>query len=247
MNNKLTQMMGVATVAMGLLGLASNALADVVVISDTFTLTPTRTALSDLRGTVTEIGNRTWIPAGPAAETATPVFAATGDMVIGTIHSSYTAIVPLSGISSTYTSLQMDINPSGSPWAAAAFAPNSNSMWYSSLALTLDNGGNYNLYANGFATQVATGTASNFTPDAFNTVYIGYYAPSNTVSAWINGTPVVNNASLGSFTPGLDYAGFYFYDGTGKAVDNFQVAIPEPVAASLLLLGLGGLLARRRV
>jgi hypothetical protein len=246
MNSKLSQMMGLAAVAVSLLGLAASASAGVVVISDSFTLNETdRTVGADLRGTTTEVGNRTWIPAGPAGETNSPVFA-TGDIVTGPAAGAYTTLVSLSGISSTYTSLQADINPTGGSWAALTFNYSSDSMWYPSLLLILDNGGGYTLF-NSSISPIVGGTATVFTPNAFNNVQLSYYAPSNSVNISINGVGVVNNLGLGAYTPpSLNYAGFDFYSGEGKAVDNFQVAIPEPVTASLLLLGLGGLLARRR-
>lgn len=246
MNRKLNQMMGVAAVAMGLLGLAASASADVVVISDTFTLNETTRKVGDpLNGTTTEVGSRTWNK--PGVETYSPLFAA-GNMVVGaTATSAYTAFVPLTGISSTYFSLQMDLNTSGAAWAALAFNSSDASMWYPSLLLTVDKNGGYNLLDNNIAPiPGASGTAPIFTSGAFNNIQLSYYAPSNRVSIAINGVAVVNNLSLGAYTPALNYAGFDFYDGAGKAVDNFQVVIPEPVSASLLLLGLGGLLARRR-
>ncbi len=246
MNSKRSQMMGLAAVAVSLLGLAASASADVVVISDTFTLNETdRTVGADLRGTVTEVGNRTWIPAGPAGETQSPIFS-TGGSVTGPAAATYTALVSLSGISSTYMSLQADINPAGGSWAGLAFNYSGDSMWYPSLLLVLDNGGGYTLFNSSIASIVG-GTATVFTPNAFNNVQLSYYAPSNSVSISINGVGVVNNLDLGAYTPpALNYAGVEFYSGDGKAVDNFQVAIPEPVTAGLLLLGLGGLLARRR-
>jgi len=245
MNNKRSQMMGIAVAAMGLLGLMPSVSADVVVISDTFTLNGTdRTVGAPLAGTVTEVGNRTWSLTG--AETLSPTFA-TGGTVVGTPGFADNVLVSLSGISSAYTSVQADINPSGGAWAALVFNDNAGSMWYGSLMIILDNSGGYTLFKGNYAgTVVATGTAPTFTPNALNQVQMAYYAPSNSVSAWINGVNIVNAVSLGAYTPVLNYAGLAFYDGTGKEVDNFQVAIPEPVTASLLLLGLGGLLARRR-
>lgn len=248
MSGKLTQAIGVTTLALSGFGMPPAAQAVTVAISDTFTLNGTeRMVGNELRGTVTEIGNRTWGVAGSQA--VSPIFAA-GGMVVGTTATSAcTAFVPLSGLSSTYMSLQVDLNASGSPWAAVAFNGSATSMWSDNLLLTVNNSGGYVLYDNGL-TYVTSGTAAIFTPDAFNQVRLDYDATANAVSAWINGVEIITNVSLGAYTPALNYAGFDFYAGAGagKAVDNFQVAIiPEPVIGGLLLFGLGGFLTRRGV
>ncbi|MBX7208126.1 MAG: hypothetical protein K1X78_07440 [Verrucomicrobiaceae bacterium] len=96
--------------------------------------------------------------------------------------------------------------------------------------------GSWNAFAN--ATAIALGSGAAGTAPGFvvgmNHLKLQYDAATNKASAWINGTQVLTDVSLGAFTPVITATGFQTFRKEQAAVDNFSVTFgqnsqPTPV------------------
>jgi hypothetical protein len=244
-----------------LLAIATAAQASVV-ISDTFTATPTRPIGSGLSGSITEVGSKVWLAFDGGAPTPLLASSLDGGLAQATGSASgstpYHSVVQLDTIPSTpEITLQSDVNPAAAPWAAIQFTYHAGSMWGGQLFFLLESSGNFALYRgafdNGSAVHLAGGAAPNFQGNAMNAMKLTYDYTANAVTGWINGTKVADAIALGAWVPQINYAGITVVDtanpNPGAQFDNFQISIvdvPEPSVALLALGGVGAMLMNRR-
>lgn len=207
----------------------------VVVISDSFSINPSRAIASSVIGSNVEVGGKTWIHNG--LDVSSPIIASSpnGGAAIAQgspgAPVSYSTIVDLAGISSTQTAVQADLNPANSGWSAIIFSDTGGSMWNSSLMMLIDPVGKFSLYANHTSTFLTEAYAPTFHVGALNQLKMSYDSGGNTLTAWVNSVKVVDALTLGSYTPGLNYAGLTVNGAShanGPTMDNFMVSIADP-------------------
>ena len=110
---------------------------------------------------------------------------------------------------------------------------------------------NGSLLANSFR-NFAPIVFTSLTTGAFDEVSISWLKDTGLLNMTIGGPSVYNGFDLGGFNPGASDTKFAFAAATGTEsmdvfVDNISIiTVPEPSSASLLLLGIGGLIALRR-
>lgn len=111
---------------------------------------------------------------------------------------------------------------------------------------------NGTLLANSFRAINPTWVYDSLGTGAFDAVNISWSKDTGKLDMSIAGTSVYSSFDLGGFNPGLSDTRFGFSAATGAEsmdvfVDNISIStVPEPSAASLLVLGIGGLMALRR-
>ncbi|MHB1157770.1 MAG: PEP-CTERM sorting domain-containing protein [Phycisphaerales bacterium] len=248
-------LMGLSAMVLSFGGLSA-ARADVLTISDTFSITAGHPVGTLLKNTATEVGSQPWTSnVGVNGEK----FVLGGDAsngyvkLLGVIsgnqgRNGYVDIAALAGsairVQADVHPTQYDTNPG---WVAVGFgstpANSGTPTWANGLYLRLDTGGSYIAYVNNVSISAAA--APGFNATGFNTLAVEYFPVSNTAHFYVNGTKVVNGYSLGAFTPSVVKAGISELNNNNDQfmADNFQVytaVIPEP--ATLGLMALGGLM-----
>ncbi len=136
--------------------------------------------------------------------------------------------VPVSPFSKTIT-LQADLNVTQTPFVGLGFLSGSdpNGFWKNvQLWVSLWSKGKCVVMANGTKITLATVEAKEaFQAGQLNHLEISYHPEDNTVSVKLNGTSLVEKASLGEFKPTITDAGFRFQEqvGINTAIDNFSL------------------------
>ncbi|MEE4265201.1 MAG: RHS repeat-associated core domain-containing protein [Desulfobacteraceae bacterium] len=203
----------------------------VLIARDTFTNNGTNREIGDLlRDTATESGSLTW------AAHPTVVFGSNHITHVGEgSHIGGIPFDPDADPSHPVATLQVDVDPSGAKWPAIGFSYSATGGYWGhgQVWMLLHTGGQkVVVWADGTNHQLIDVPAPGYRADAYNNLQIAYDSATNQVSAWVNGTLVLNGYDLDTigFKPDINYAGFHLWNaGLGTThtmrIDNFELSV----------------------
>jgi len=205
-------------------------------ITDSFANnSPDRDAGDPLNGTLTETGNERWVA------TASAVFS-NGGYITNTNASTPAGSVEFdpSAYGGDVVMAEAEVNSAdglGDNWLSIGFMSGTGSVWADGeVWMLVRRDGQYTVFADRTNHNLAD-SAVIVNEDDLKRASILYNPSQNTVSAWINGIPILTDYDLDglSFTPSITRAGFttHCVDGfpaDSIAIDNFavKVGINEP-------------------
>jgi RHS repeat-associated protein len=212
----------------------------VLIARDAFTNNGTNRKIGDLlRSTKTENGSLTW------AANPTVVFGSNHITHVGEgSHIGGIPFDPDADPSHPVATLQVDVDPSGAKWPAIGFSYSATGGYWGhgQVWMLLHTGGQkVVVFADGTNHKLVDVSAPGYRADAYNSLKIAYDSATNQVSAWVNGTLVLNGYDLDTigFEPDIHYAGFHLWNsdqGTTHTmrIDNFELNVAAgPVTVTL--------------